>query len=167
MIGEDIDGVMLHDAIGKNDAAMAGRLIEGLAPSALVSTNKAGCTPLMLLAMGQCGRADGLRLVRALLDRCAAAGAPTGAALRSHNKRTAAEYARAARQDDATTALLEAAEARARAADAAAGARCCDVCGAALPPRARVTRLAARAAAGEEPCAPLARLFAAGEHEPL
>ena len=92
MIGEDIDGVMLHDAIGKNDAAMAGRLIEGLAPSALVSTNKAGCTPLMLLAMGQCGRADGLRLVRALLDRCAAAGAPTGAALRSHNKRTAAEY---------------------------------------------------------------------------
>ena len=114
VIGEDIDGVMLHDAIGKNDAAMAGRLIEGLAPSALVSTNKAGCTPLMLLAMGQCGRADGLRLVRALLDRCAAAGAPTGAALRSHNKRTAAEYARAARQDDATTALLEAAEARAR-----------------------------------------------------
>ena len=81
VIGEDIDGVMLHDAIGKNDAAMAGRLIEGLAPSALVSTNKAGCTPLMVLAMGQCGRADGLRLVRALLDRCAAAGAPTGAAL--------------------------------------------------------------------------------------
>jgi len=132
----------LLEALHKGDAAEVERLLASPeAPRLLAARNTKGCTPLMLAAMGCCSEA--------LLEKMLGRGASiVGAALRSANGRTAADYATLHKVCPRLRAALKAAE-EVVLDDGIVG--CC-VCGARLRQHTKLSKLDGRCRLRKESC---------------
>lgn len=152
----------LHLAITEGQHQDALRLINTGPAELTRGLNRRGCTPLMLLAMGQGGggggKASNTTLLRALLDRGAAY---SGVELRSEAMMSAADYAKLQNQPAKLVVELEqlGREERARTAEGR-----CSVCGERLRKRPRLAFYADRADRGEEDNPLLQRFFRAQHH---
>ncbi|CAK0863598.1 unnamed protein product [Prorocentrum cordatum] len=148
----------LHEALTANDSAAAARLIEAGGLAMLNQPSAAGCTPLMLLAMGHCDEA----LLWRLLERSGAASV----AERSETRRTAADYAaerESSRGPEVVAALraLEAAEVQRTAAVR------CPACGDVVRRRPLLAFFWERASRGTEDNPLLQRFFSQDRHRLL
>eukprot|EP00929_Paragymnodinium_shiwhaense_P110461 TRINITY_DN7749_c0_g1_i2.p1 TRINITY_DN7749_c0_g1~~TRINITY_DN7749_c0_g1_i2.p1 ORF type:complete len:503 (+),score=81.86 TRINITY_DN7749_c0_g1_i2:225-1733(+) len=146
----------LHNALTANDIELAASLIEAGDQDLLNQQSVAGCTPLMLLAMGHGNEA----LIWRLLEKSGG----LSIARRSETRRTAADYAQDnGRSREVIEALraLEEAEMQ-RNVDSR-----CPVCGDILQKRPLLAFFWDRAKKGQEDNPLLQRFFADERHKPL